>query len=1113
MQVPKGCAPCSADRKGRIPLKQTKTAAQRVKITFVILLFLTAAVLSLVFMGRVAINYDLADYLGSDTETKIALTVIEEDFGMTGNIQVMAKQISSAAAGELRDRIKALPHVLNVSFDADSETYYRNGDALFIVLVDGDDYSANAKQVAADIQSMLSGYSGMEYGGTTMEKQALQDAITQEMVFILAISICLVVAILLITSESWLEPFVLLAASGVAILLNRGSNIIFGEISYITNSIAAILQLALSIDYSIVLLHAYRKEKATHKDNGAAMHAAIRSVVKPVSASALTTVAGLLALLFMSFRIGFDIGIVLMKGIVISAITSLTLLPALVLLCERPLRKTHKRAFVPKGKAFCSVASRIAGDIVPSALILILVCAIVQSSNSFLFTDSSAGNTEITNRFGRNNSVVAVYPNTGDTNANEQRLAERLAAYRTESGKAVLTGYTAYSNTVRAMYDIDTAVRKLNLKREDAEMLYTLYRLYESPQAVKMTAAEFFRFASDLVATDTDAKAFADENTSRILQTVCALADVLDTELTAAELYDALHAAMPDSDLSLSSVRHLYGLYFYDGIPQRDVPFRTMLDFLLAASATEPVSGMLGEGGIAQLRLLSSGIAQFEAQAMAPMTKAGFRTWAAENYGFTLSDFQVSLIYATYFTATGEPSADTIPLLPLLGYLADSGLITDAAALATIASYRALHAAIDTAVPDDEFLPTLVQISSTLSGQTPTVSVSSDSIRHLYILYFLEAGTVPDSAMTGETFAEFARSADQTDPVIHAQLTDRQREQLNDLLTLNRHLSDTTPRTAPDIHETLTALAGEIQSVELSTLPGTDHIRGVFVKYAVGKTGALTEPIMACDLLDFVVDHMNSDALLKRKMSEEKRETVADAQADIARAETLFHGKNHSRMLLSVDLPNESEETTAFVDALSGMVREIFDEGACIAGNIVSTRDLEKIFSGDNRLITVFTLVSIFLIVLLIFRSLSLPILLVAVIEGAILIAMSTQIFTGGVFFMSYIVSTCILMGATIDYGILMSGNYVAYRSTLDKKEALRRSVAAAMPTIFTSGMILTVCGFVIHFISSQNSISTVGLLIGIGALSSVFMITVVLPSLLYLLDTFVLKLSIRKKN
>lgn len=169
---------------------------------------------------------------------------------------------------------------------------------------------------------------------------------------------------------------------------------------------------------------------------------------------------------------------------------------------------------------------------------------------------------------------------------------------------------------------------------------------------------------------------------------------------------------------------------------------------------------------------------------------------------------------------------------------------------------------------------------------------------------------------------------------------------------------------------------------------------------------------------------------------------MTDAQDDISKAEDLFLGKNYSRMLLSVNLPNESKETTEFVDFLIGKVKEIFGDDACVTGEIVST---------------------------------------------------------------------CILMGATIDYGILMSSNYVAYRGDYDRKRALELSVETAMPTVFSSGMILTVCGFVIHFISSQNSISTVGLLI--GTVCSVIMITVVLPSVLYLLDKFVLKLSLKKKK
>ena len=140
------------------------------------------------------------------------------------------------------------------------------------------------------------------------------------------------------------------------------------------------------------------------------MKAAIRSVVKPVSASALTTIAGLLALLFMSLRIGFDIGIVLMKGIVISAPTSVT-------------------------------------------LVLILLCGVLQTGNNYLFSDTKTGNEEISRGFGNNNSVAVIYPDSGNGYKNEQALADILATYRKKDGETVLSSYTAYTNTVRALYD------------------------------------------------------------------------------------------------------------------------------------------------------------------------------------------------------------------------------------------------------------------------------------------------------------------------------------------------------------------------------------------------------------------------------------------------------------------------------------------------------------------------------------------------------------------------------------------------------------------------------------------------------------------------------------
>ncbi len=1093
---------------------KTQKNTPKLKQWAVIGLFLLACVLSAIFMGKVTINYNLADYLGKHTQTKIALDIIEDEFGMTGSVQVMAKNVSTQTADEIKDKIESIDNVLNVNFDKYDEAYYKDENALFIVIIDGDDYSQNAKQVAADIKTALSRYDGVEYGGTTVEKQALQDAITNEMTYILAISLCLVVAILLITSESWLEPFILLAASGVAVLINRGTNIMFGEISYITNSIAAILQLALSIDYSIVLLNTYRKQKANYSTNSEAMISTIKSVMKPVSASALTTIAGLLALLFMSFRIGFDIGIVLMKGIVISAITSLTLLPALVLILDRPMKAAHKKAFAPKGKAFCKTAFKASKAIVPIALILVVLCGVLQTGNSYLFTDTKSGNAAITEVFGKNNSVVVVYKNSENNYANEQKLADALYAYKTKDGKSVFTNYTAYTNTVREVYDIDKAVKKLDISESDARLLYTMYNLYNSPSSVKINLNEFVNFADDLIENDDDAKEFVDESTSKPLKTLKAVSEITSGEWSVEELYAKLTTGVFEgTDIKQFSLNQLYGMYFYGDLTDNTVYFKTMLNYIISVSSDENLKGMIDSSTVLRLRLLAAAITQFEKKAEKAMSYDDFKTWYSENMGEDLTDEQVEQLYMEYFDYAHAPASDTAPYLPLMKYLVSIGQITDENKIQEIEKNSALYDEINSKYGYESFLSALSNVARAFSSSVSEISVTNEHIQQVYIMYFTQNGILRPSKIGGKTFAEFAINTAKTNDVVKSQLTEETGNQLLDMITVANYCEDTKALTYVELYEKLLLLTTELKSQTASGSFTKDKISGVYIKYAVKDGEGLTSPMMACELLDFISDNMDTNSLLVKKMSDENRNKVADAQADVNKANDLFVSENYSRMLLSVNLSNESKATTEFVDYLSKEVKAIFGDDAYITGEIVSTYDLQNSFKRDNLLITVFTLVSIFVIVMLIFRSISLPIILVAIIQGAIFIAMSTQLLSHGVFFMSYIVTTCILMGATIDYGILMSSNYVADRRLYDKKQSLEMSVEAAMPTVFTSGLILMVCGFVIHFISSQNSISTVGLLIGIGTVCSVVMITIVLPSVLYLLDKFVLKLSLSKKK
>lgn len=1025
-------------------MERNRPKNSRTGVVLIVLLFAAATVLSLLAARKVTIDYNLSDYLDESTQTKIAIGIIEDEFGMTGNVQVMAKNVTPETAADIKREIAAVEHVLTVSFDRYDSAYYKDGNALFVAIVDGDDYSKNIKAVCRDLKVRLADYDGIEYGGTAMKKQALQDAITGEMTFILVISVCLVAAILLLTANSWLEPPVLLFASGIAVLINRGTNFFFGEISYITNSIAAILQLALSMDYSIVLLHTYRRRQETAASDTEAMIGAVKEVAKPVSASALTTIAGLLALLFMSFRIGFDIGIVLMKGIVISALTSLSLLPALLLLCGRLFGKTAKRSFVPKGQWFCKAATKAGKVVVPAALVLVLLAGYLQTFNRYLFTDTKNGNDAITAAFGRNNSVVLVYPVTEDRFAKEQQLADRLSAMKKADGSPVLLGYTAYSNTARLLYDKETAAKKLDISEHDAEMLIALYDLLKNPDAVSLSFSEFITRADRLLSEDPDAVAFADPETAEIVRTAATALEILQGEYTASGLWDKMAGGISPKllgNIDLFSVRQMYGLALWDEIADTAVDFPDMVKYLIDASGNRLFSALLTEEKVSALEELDRRIRAYD-----------------------------------------TPGA----------------------------LYDEMHAAYE--YTD---LPThLESISAALCEKPITLSANDSILRQFYIACLDDAGRIPNSALNGLTFVRFSAMMCEVDPVIAAVMGEKGRAALSDMETLYTYGNDTAAFDYPAMTARLHTLSEELKSALTLSSVTEDKVSGVYLKAGIADgTASLAVPMMGYELLDFVSSEMDTNELLCRKMTEERRAKVDASKKDLETAKKLFSGERHARMLLSVDLANEGEETKAFSEALTKTIRDVFGEEAYAAGEIISTADLETAFSHDNLLITVITLVSIFLIVMIIFRSLSLPVILVAVIQGAIFIAMSTQIFSHGIFFMSYIVTTCILMGATIDYGILMSTNYVGDRRTMSKEEALRLSVEAAMPTVFTSGMILIVCGFVIHFISSQNSISTVGLLLGIGTVCSVVMITLVLPAVLYLTDALVLKLSLGKKK
>ncbi len=1097
----------------------------------VLAIFAIVLVVSLVLFGSVKINYNISDYLDESTETKISLNIIEEEFGMTGNIQVMVEDVNVDKALEISQLIKTVPHVLLVNFDEDDKGYFRDddadgtGDALFAVIVDGDEYSTTAAEVLDGIKGKLDTlFEGKtNYGGAVVEKIDMRNTMKSEIFIILGIAVVFAYIIMLIMAKSWFEPMILLLSSFAAVIINMGTNVIFGEISYITNAVAAILQLALSVDYSIVLLHNFRGIKQEMDDDGKAMMKAIKVTFKPVLASAGTTIAGLLALLFMTMKIGFDIGIVLTKGITISALVSLTLLPALLLLTDKFMNKFKKRDFVFTGKHFCNIAFKRGKVVLCLALALIIAAGCLQSLNGFMFTDTANPNQEIIDTFGSNNTIVVVYPKGDSDWGRETLLAQKLSEFKTADGRVPLQNYTAYSNTVREVYDIDKAVEKLNIPREDVILLFELYHLYNNDaENRKLTTEEFVEYAVHLLETDEQAKDFADETVMKTLKTLLVINQLVNNSYTAKDLHTLVTTGvMEGTDLTLFQINQMYGLYLFDEFGDKKVNFREMLDYMIKISTQEDTKTLIDEQTVVDLAELSNGLNDFVTNVETQVTREMFQELAKKELGEDVVAV-AGMAFDMYITANGLEEDDTVMVLDLFDYIVNKNIAGQIITMfpafkplkEMVNNYLFVYNNLDKKLDAEEFYPFLVDVvHAVTSDPTREVNATPSVIQQAYIIYYREQGLVPNVKLDGREFVNFVNETIATNETVSKNISEESRLKMLDVVVVDKFFSDVESYNYKDMTSKLNQLQSDVQSLTASSSLSTDTISGIYLKYVNENQDEMTDPIIAGDLLDFVVDNMDTNELLKSKMTEERKAQVADKQKAIQGAGLLFLGENHYRMLVSVDLPSESEESSRFVEYLIKSVKEVFGENAYVAGHIVSTYELQETFESDNKLITVFTIISIFLIIAFVFGSLSLPVVLVAVIQGAIWICMSTSLITGPMFFMSYIIATCILMGSTIDYGILMSTNYLDFRKTMDKKEALLAAVSSAMPTVFTSGLILTICGFIVGMVASLTSISTVGTLLGKGTLVSVLMITLVLPSVLYVLDGFILKLTFQRKK
>ena len=723
-----------------------KIAGFIVRFRAVWLIFLLAAsVLAALSVGRTRVNYDLTAYLNEDTDTRRGLELMNGEFEQTSFMSVVLIDAEEATALDYAGQIGALEGVLTAAHDPQAGVVRRDGHLYRLIRVTLD--AGREEAALEDVGGMLTDVPHL-ISGAAQDNRDLQESILREMPLVMAVSCAIVFAILLAMTRSWMEPVIFFLVIAVSILVNMGTNWIFPSISFITFAVTAILQVALAMDYSIMLMNAFDRLRRQGMAAREAMAQALSGAFMPIVSSALTTVAGMLALVFMRFTIGFDIGIVLAKGILISMLTVFLFMPGLLTLFAPLLDKTAHRPLPLKG-AWIEGASSALHGLLPLALILLIALgAGLQSNNIYTYTirDMGAGAQQVIELFGQSNQIVALFP------------------------------------------------------RDDS-----------------------------------------DEGVAR----------------------------------QQAMVEQLQGLKA-DGVP-----------------VVKDVMSMVTTGKAA----------------------------------------------VTHYESAAQVAA-------LLGR--DEGSVNA--------------------------LARMLNIQFPIRGDA-----------------------------------------------------------------LVKQLSDSLGR-------------------------------------------------MAFLLPDGVMEQLNA------------------AQALLQTAENAFNGPHYSRVLLDMELSYSDPHVHEVITGIKNILREQYGEDTAMAGMLLAIDDIATSFSADMRRVTFITIGLVFLIVLISFKSLAIPLLLVCVIQGAILINMAfSNWYDGSIFFMCYLICVALQMGATIDYGILLTSHYRELRRDHNKKASAAEAIRLSLPTVLTSGMALIVAGFSVGMVSSVFYISSIGTMLGRGAVVSVALVLFLLPRLLQLLDRWVI--------
>ena len=537
-----------------------------------LILFVILAIFSLYLETKVNINGDIMKYLPETSEIKIGKDIMDEEFIEQDSsvLNVMFKDLSDTEKEDTLKKLESINGVSSVLYE-NTDEYNRDKYTLYVLNVDDYDHSKTAENVYNEVNEM--------------KPEAMSGSICSEwkpvlQIWIVVVAIAMAMIILTILSESYIEPWLYLISIGVAVFINKGTNIIFPSVSNITDSIVAILQLALSMDYSIMLSNRYRQEREKEKDKTKAMKNALYDSFKAISSSSITTVVGLLALVFMSFTIGRDLGLVLAKGVLLSLLSIFFCLPGLLVLCDKLIMNSKKKTinFNLKGLGKYSYKTRWFQLVF---IITSFIAAYILKGNiGILYTGTQQD--EVGKHFPSTNQIAIIYENKYD---------EIITKYcKSIEDDEKVNQVLCYGNTINeklAYNELNQKFKDLGQDTEIDDYLIKIiyYNYYNKNTKDSMTLSEFTKFIKSDVYSNEKVSESIDDNIKENIDLLenFATKDNVNQKRTASEIANIL-------DMNESDANDLL-IYYNSKHLDTKISIKDFVNFMINEVSVDPNYG------------------------------------------------------------------------------------------------------------------------------------------------------------------------------------------------------------------------------------------------------------------------------------------------------------------------------------------------------------------------------------------------------------------------------------------------------------------------------------------------------------------------------------------